>query len=1125
MSERRYGHAPGPALQAGTLRACFYPNGGLRELAAGDVRLNRGAGNALEGGLERTYVRVWHCGKPVHAAAVTGPGAGVAFGCDGEVACWRSTVEDVEVLATWRLRPDGWWREVRLRNTARLPRQVDVIFGQDVGLATDAALFSNEAYVAQYLDHRLAIHPVHGRVIQTRQNLAQKGMYPWLVQGVVGGARGFCTDGFDFFGRSCRLTGEPVCLSAKRLCSRVRQYEFAYIGLQSRTLRLRPGAATSVRAFALFVADHPRSSSDADNRRLAIPPENEATSREPLTYVTPTWARRSVPLQESVPARLGDVRRMVPWLEARELSERELTRQFAGGWRHVERSRQGTLSFVHGADTHVVLKAKEAEVWRAHGWILCREGRVLPREDVGSATCWMAGVFLSQYTMGNTVFNRLLPIVRDPLNIVRLTGLRAMVQVGGSWRWLGVPSFFAMLPGACRWFYALGGTDAVEVRVALDGKNGAARINVRVAGRSRAVRLVMPLMCGEPRDMGTGRARLEAHGILEMTPARESPMRRRHPRAQLRVEPTSGTRVRAEWIEVPRSTAGAMAVMWQAPAAVCEWGLTLSAQGLGAQGLRRTVGLRPPVLRGGTARIERVGDVLPWMAAQARIHMAAPRGLEQYSGGAWGTRDACQGPMDVLLALGQDAAAAEVLKTLFSAQQPEGTWPQWFMLPPYETIRSDHAHGDVVLWPLAALCEYVQETGDLAILDARVPAMGQGREGAETVASRVRRLLKHVKGQFVPGTRLLRYGLGDWDDSLQPAHCEDAGRLVSSWTVALSYEVLSRYAEILARRGAHNESDELASLAEGVRQDFHRYLMRDGVAAGFGRFEGNRRCTLLLHPTDRVTGIRYRLLPMTRGVISGLFTPVEAAAHLELIRRKLLAPDGVRLMDRPAAYRGGRTTHFQRAESAAFFGREIGLMYVHAHLRYVQALARVGAGKEAWEALARVNPIGLRREVPQADRRQANLYFSSSDAAFPDRYAAGRRYAEARRGTVEVRGGWRVYSSGPGLFVRRVVADLLGLRRWYGAPVLDPCLSRACDGMQVETEWVGRRVVLSYRVGAEGTALGPVMLDGRPAAGQWRVTSPYRSPGFCLDPAAWGRTPVDGPLHLSACVGGGASPQ
>ena len=58
----------------------------------------------------------------------------------------------------------------------------------------------------------------------------------------------------------------------------------------------------------------------------------------------------------------------------------------------------------------------------------------------------------------------------------------------------------------------------------------------------------------------------------------------------------------------------------------------------------------------------------------------------------------------------------------------------------------------------------------------------------------------------------------------------------------------------------------------------------------------------------------------------------------------LVAPDGVRLMDVPPCYKGGTMRHFQRAETAAFFGREVGLMYVHAHLRYVQMLAALGDG-------------------------------------------------------------------------------------------------------------------------------------------------------------------------------------
>ena len=51
---------------------------------------------------------------------------------------------------------------------------------------------------------------------------------------------------------------------------------------------------------------------------------------------------------------------------------------------------------------------------------------------------------------------------------------------------------------------------------------------------------------------------------------------------------------------------------------------------------------------------------------------------------------------------------------------------------------------------------------------------------------------------------------------------------------------------------------------------------------------------------------------------------------------------------------------FRRAESAAFFGREIGLMYVHAHLRYGEALATLvdesnSVGNRAMAAVARMS--------------------------------------------------------------------------------------------------------------------------------------------------------------------------
>ena len=54
--------------------------------------------------------------------------------------------------------------------------------------------------------------------------------------------------------------------------------------------------------------------------------------------------------------------------------------------------------------------------------------------------------------------------------------------------------------------------------------------------------------------------------------------------------------------------------------------------------------------------------------------------------------------------------------------------------------------------------------------------------------------------------------------------------------------------------------------------------------------------------------------------------------------------------------------------------------------------------------------------TPAALPRQSNAYFSSSDAAVHDRYEAAERYDEIVAGKIPVAVGWRLYSSGPGIF-------------------------------------------------------------------------------------------------------------
>jgi len=279
-----------------------------------------------------------------------------------------------------------------------------------------------------------------------------------------------------------------------------------------------------------------------------------------------------------------------------------------------------------------------------------------------------------------------------------------------------------------------------------------------------------------------------------------------------------------------------------------------------------------------------------------------------------------------------------------------------------------------------------------------------------------------------------------------------------------------------------------------VKRDFLRLLLVDDVLAGYALFDGGDASApvrYLLHPRDESTGVRYSLLAMIHAILEGLFDEAQMRHHLRLIDEHLSGPDGARLFDRPLPYRGGLQRHFQRAESATFFGREIGLMYMHAHLRYAQALAHVGDSERFFHALCQANPILLREIVPTAALRPSNCYYSSSDAKFADRYQAHDEYERVLRGTIELDGGWRVYSSGAGILLSLIVRHLLGLRLEADALLIDPVLPPALDGLRVHAVLMGHEIEIVYRVQGTGCGVHALTLDGRPLAST-EEANPYR---------------------------------
>src|SRR5262249_52999236 len=109
-----------------------------------------------------------------------------------------------------------------------------------------------------------------------------------------------------------------------------------------------------------------------------------------------------------------------PLLKSLDLSPEELRDLFGSQWRHVEVDEHGTrVSFFHGTDSHVVLRAKELRVQRPHGHVLRTGRNTTPDETALTSTAWMTGVFHSMVTEGHVSINRFLSTVHTYLGLFR----------------------------------------------------------------------------------------------------------------------------------------------------------------------------------------------------------------------------------------------------------------------------------------------------------------------------------------------------------------------------------------------------------------------------------------------------------------------------------------------------------------------------------------------------------------------------------------------------------------------------------------------------------------------------------------------------------------------------------
>ena len=609
---------------------------------------------------------------------------------------------------------------------------------------------------------------------------------------------------------------------------------------------------------------------------------------------------------------------------------------------------------------------------RPHGHILRTGDRLVPDEASLTSTAWMDGVFHSLVTQGHVNINRLLSTTRSYLGLLRAGGLRIFVELDDGWQLLDVPSAFEMTPGGCRWIYRYaGGVIEVESRAGdapprarrsrstvLDGRAAplpARRTTWRSAATTAPSRCPCASSATHDGDRRADRSRHRRRA-------------RAFPSGCFRIDPGAGTAIeRVAGDELlfadGRSRRQPFLVIVTAPTTAARFRIT---GGLDRRRRRPAIAARPTTSAPPRPRSG------PTSAAASRVH--APAGAPPRSRAC---RTSCPGSRttrssttsrraassSTRAAAGARATSARARSSCCSRSAARSRCATSCCASsrprtPTATGRSGSRSSSATAASAPATrtatsssgrCSRSRSTCSRPTTATCSTPRCRSSIPTATPPPRPRRSRRtssarspSSSGRQIPGTSLVAYGHGDWNDSLQPADPAMRERLCSSWTVTLQVQTARD-----ARGGAPRARARARSRAGSRRsRAAHRATTSSACSSPTARSPASRTSTsdgrveYLLHPSDRATGIHYRLLPMIHAIINDMLTPEQARDPRRSHPRRISSRPTARASSTGRrTYRGGAQRFFQRAESSTFFGREIGLMYMHAHLRYAEAMA------------------------------------------------------------------------------------------------------------------------------------------------------------------------------------------